>query len=247
MGNWELRSPIDIATVMPGVKQKILSISSIGMYRGTFGSAGWIHYNSIVISADGSEIFKHVNLPHVKDKWTDPPTFVEVNKSVEGKTSLGFILHQHVMVGLFSAFVGIHDNKIIMDCEYYDENPPVRVPVTVNVFDQDTGKLLKNTRVTIKSGARVVADGYTDSNGSVTFQNIDVGGYTLRVTFSGYNMLEQAIQVAAPGVEYDVYLVPIPAEPLDWWVIPAAVTGLGIGGLVLLKGRPKMPQIMVMR
>ncbi len=72
-GDWKLRSPINIPTIMPGTKQKILSITALGMYMGTWGASGWLHYNSIMVIADNIEIFKHVNLPHVKDKWTDPP------------------------------------------------------------------------------------------------------------------------------------------------------------------------------
>ncbi|GAH87618.1 unnamed protein product, partial [marine sediment metagenome] len=48
---------------MSGTKQKILSITALGMYKGTWGSTGWIHYNSIMVLADNIEIFKHVNLP----------------------------------------------------------------------------------------------------------------------------------------------------------------------------------------
>ncbi len=247
MGDWKLRTPIDIPSVMPGTKQKILSITTIGMHLGSLGSTGFINYSSPKIFADDVEIFSYAPLPHPYNKWTDPPTNIGVNKSLEDKTSLGLWLHQHSKVGLFSDYLALHDNQIVINCEYYNDVPPTYVPVTVNVLNQDTGASLKNARVTIKSGARVIADGYTDGNGIVVFDRIQIGGYTLRVIASGYYKLELAIAVATPAVEYDVNLVPIPAKPLDWWVIPAAVGGIGIGGLVLLKGRPKTPQIMVVR
>ncbi|MBA7682853.1 hypothetical protein ES703_91208 [subsurface metagenome] len=245
MGDWKLRSPIDIPSVMPGVKQKILSITTTGMHLGSLGATGFINYSAIIIFADDIEIFKYYPLPHPYKKWTDPPTNIGVNKSLEDKTGLSLWLHQHSKVGLPAEYLALHDNKIVINCEYYNEIPPVRVPVTVNVFNQKTGAALKNAQVTIKSGARIIADGYTDGNGRIVFERIETGGYTLRVIAAGYFMLEQAIQVAEPAVEYDANLVPIPEEPLDWWVIPAIVAGLGIGGLVLLKGKPAPPIIMV--
>jgi len=247
MGDWKLRTPINIPSVMPGVKQKILAITTMGMHLGSFGSAGGIDYSAIKIFADNIEIFKHEKLPHPHDVWTDPPIYIGVDKLLEDKTALGLVLHQHAVVGLFSSEVQIHDNKIVINCEYYNEIAPVYVPVTIRVSNQDTGAPLKNAQVTIKSGARIIGDGYTDNNGVKVFDRIQTGGYTLRVTASGYYMLEQSIEVAAPAVEYDALLVPVPAEPLDWWVIPAIVGGVGIGGLVLLRGRPKMPPIMVVR
>ena len=162
--------------------------------------------------------------------------------------ALDVVLRQDALSNIPSLWVSVHDAEIKIDVEYYNEDVPVMVPVTVNVFHVDTLISIKNCQATIKSGPRVIADGYTDSNGTVTFQNIEVGSYTLRVIMDGYTMLDDSIQVLEPAVEYDVYLTPIPAEPLPWWTLPAAVGGIGIVGLVLLNRKGySMPPIIVMR
>ncbi len=239
-GLWKLRSPIQILQAMPGVNHKVIGISTKGMHKGSKGIGG-VTNATIRLYGDGPEIWRSSTLSHPHNTWTD--NVFTPQKPIALFSELDVGLDQDAQANIPSTFLSMHDAQIKIDIEYYTDIPPVKVPVTINVFNQDTGEIIKEARVTIKSGPRVVADGYIDSNGTVTFQNIDVGSYTLRVIASGYNMLNQTIQVMEPAVEYDAFLVPIPAEPLAWWIIPAVVGGIGLGGLVLLKGPPKMPRM----
>ncbi len=246
-GLWKLRSPIQILQEMPGNSHKVIGASTKGMHKGSKGIGG-VTNATIRLYGDGSEIYRSSTLSHPHNIWAD--NVFTPQKSISSFSELDVGLDQDAQANIPSTFLSMHDAQIKIDIEYYSETAPVRVPVTINVFNQDTGETIKESRVTIKSGARVVADGYTDSSGSVIFQNIDVGSYTLRVIASGYTMLDESITVLAPGVEYDVFLVPIPSKPLDWWIIPVIVGGIGVGGFVLLKGTPKMPhipQIMIVR
>jgi len=223
-GRWELAVPINLPSAMPGTKRKILNASCLGWFEGTHGIGGGDE-SYLRLFADGMEIFQSQKLRY-SDSTPLPNTF-PVDKMVDTYNELVVKLTQSVWAGPPSTWVAIHNMNLKIEGEYYTETPPTTASVEIHVIDSETGKSIKNARVTLKTGSVVSADGYTDSNGYVNFSNINEGSYTLIVRADEYNMLEQSIEVEAPAVSYEVKLVKIPAEPLPWWVIPT-VAGVGV-------------------
>jgi hypothetical protein len=125
-------------------------------------------------------------------------------------------------------YVDIHANKIKLDCEYYAETPPETATVKLTVTNSQTGALVKGAYVALMSGARIVADGYTD-DGEVVFVNIDEGSYTLKVLAGGYYNFEQSIIVEPPSVWYTVKIAPIPTPPTPSWIywVVGGIAALG--------------------
>lgn len=224
-GLWKLRSPIIIQSAMPGTNHKVIGVSSRGMHNGSFGSIEYIDDSRLLLYGNGTKIWRSTALSHPHDQWGD--NSFDPQLAIDSYSELDVGCRQEVIAGLPSTWVSVHDADIKVDIEYYVDTAPERASVTINVFDQETGKAIKSARTTIKSGATIIADDYTDSQGTVTFQNITVGSYTVRVMADEYNMLENSIEVTAPAVEYDVFMVPIPTEPWPWWTIPV-VAGAGL-------------------
>jgi len=223
-GDFKQKYPIDIYAEMPGYNQKVLTVSYIGMHRGSFGTTGW-GYCNIRLFGDDAEIFKSDGMEYPHDRWTDPPVSIPVNKDISGYSKLSLRLHQHAVCRLPSSWVAIHIKQITINAIYYTTEPPPSAEVRIDVINAETGAPVSGAYVAIMSGTTVVAHGYTDG-GSITFPKIDEASYTLRIRADGYEAYEGGLEVKSPMTwPPPIALTPIPPPPWPWWWQIAAVGG----------------------
>lgn len=57
-------------------------------------------------------------------------------------------------------------------------NDPIRVSLTIQKQDADTGVVLRNAGYRLFSGGTQIAEGYTDASGNLTFSNLAIGTYS---------------------------------------------------------------------
>jgi len=190
--------------------------------------------------ADGAEIFKRSIYRSTED-WKRNPW--ELNKDISAVHNLDIDLYMDVDAGI--GWATLHNAMINLDAEYYNETPPVTADVKLTITNRKTGALVKGAYVALMSGATVIADGYTDG-GEVIFENIDEGGYIVKVQASGYHDFEQSIEVTPPSVWYVIKIVPIPTVPIPdwvWWAV-GGVAALGaitvIPSIIKRKGEEKV-------
>lgn len=95
--------------------------------------------------------------------------------------------------------------------------------VQVTVLDVQTNQLISDALVKILKDRVLIGQVYTDQNGKASFTNISQGSYTVFVQATGYEILEQAIEVAAGIVNYfEARLSPV-RFVIPWWLIPLGV------------------------
>lgn len=245
-GTWKMRLPMDMLSEMPGVNQKLTLIGAKAMFDGKKGWGGWLTAHMRLIG-DGAEIYRTPKLEIPRLRWEEDANTFNINLDIGGYAELEIRLHQHAVCRPPESYVAIHVAKMILSGLYYTDVPPERGDVTINVTNCETGAFISNALVTLKSGAVVVARKYTNG-GSVTFSNIDVGSYTIKVVKGEYEPLTDSIEVIVPAVEYDVCLMPIPVAPLPWWAIPAVAGTVVIGGVATISGmRKARPPVYVVK
>lgn len=244
-GWWRLKLPVNIPSVMPGSRQKLLTVGIKGMKKLGWGT--YFHGSSDVeVLLDGAKIFEHKGLGH--GDWAWELNNLEVMLSLEGGISLD--------VGLWQAWVAetgsieLHDAELRLDAEYYSVIPPETAEVRITVRNSKTRTLVKGARVALMSGTRVVAESFTDG-GEVNFLRVDEGSYSIKVLASGYYEFEQAVDVEPPSTWYEVRIVPVEKEPTSDWVTYAVI---GVGTIAalsivppLLKRERKEERVIVVR
>lgn len=243
-GVWVMIDPLDIATALPGVRPKVLSMECYGMQTiGLFTSVTNIN-NKVALVGDGSEIWRSNEITKANFDWAHNNPVI--NKMIDIYSKLDIQLAQtcHVSTGSYIA----HVRDLLMAFEYWVDVPPELCEVKIDVKNKETGGAVSKAYVALMSGTTVVADGYTDG-GTITFRNVDEGSYTIKIAVSGYRDFVYAIEVTPPSVWYTAYIVPIPKPPLPWWVIPLiAVGGIGTAGVVAYGVLKKpSPPVVVMR
>jgi len=237
---------LDISSIMQGTRRKLLTISidAMAQWGGTGGSSDAF----ITLVADGANIFER-SLYHGVWEWKK--NLFELNKDVEVVKKLD-VQYGAVITNPIGGWVDLHGSNIILTGEYYVTIPPPTATIKVNIVNRDTMKPVNRAYVALISGAIVVADGFTDSSGDISFNNIDKGSYTLRVTAGGYRDFEQSIDVMPPTVSYRVKVVPIPVTPLPWWLVPVVIGTVVLGGgavVYTISKKPAVPSppVIVMR
>jgi len=249
-GTWRLRVPINVKSVMPGEKQKILSLNIKGLYR-VWNAISWEAGADIILYGDNVEIFRYNGLSHGNNKWVDNP--LTVNRMIDNINNLDIALHQLARSHLTGS-VEIHDADITISCEYYTTEPPGKGDVEVIVIDAQKRTPLRNINVRIMAGTRVVRDGYTDRTGKVLFKNIDEGSYVLHIAgipptywSGGYQGLDLEITVE-PDVlnSYTAELPPLSRIPLPWYVYAGVAAG-AIGGIYLITRPKPAPPVVVVK
>jgi len=243
-GTWHLKVPIDVKSVMPGTRQKILQLTALGMREGWLGWAGWVFACEARFVRDGAES-PPFRINCNSDDWRENK-FKDLNIDLSTTRELDFRLWQDVAFGFPSTGpLAMHAANIKVDCEYYSDIPPETATVRLTVIDSKSGKLVSDAYVALMSGARVVADGYTDG-GEVIFENVEEGSYTVKVLAGGYYNFEMAVDVEPPSVWYELRIVPIPTPPIPDWVKYAVIgTGVLIGAVAVLKR--KKPEVVVVK
>ena len=249
IGLWKLRTPIDVQSVMPGTKQKILSLNTLGLYLNY--SAWWVTAQSdIILYGDGAEIYRYNSLSRGNNIWVANP--LEVNKMIDNISKLDVGLYQVVDVN--SGTLAFHDADITLSCEYYTTVPPSKGDLEVLVIDAQKRTPLRNINVRVMSGTRVIREGYTGADGKAKFTSVDEGSYILTVAgvpptywSGGYQGLDLEIEVA-PNVlnSFTAELPPLAAIPIPWY----AWAGLGVvavGGTLYYFRRPIAPAVTIIR
>jgi len=232
VGNISLVDPVKIPVVMPGTKQKLLELSIPGLLDNGVGW-GYRAASSIKLLVDEAQVL-YRNLYHASD-WAGAPNKFTLDKDVSGAQLLQFILRMDCDGGMVG-YATLHHAKLKIDGEYYNDVPPVTATVRLTITNSKTGALVKGAYVALMSGARIVADGYTDG-GEVKFENINEGSYTVKVVAGGYYEFEQSIEVEPPSVWYVIKIVPIPTVPTPTWVYWA------VGGVAALGAITVIPSI----
>jgi hypothetical protein len=219
---------------MPGENAKILSVSAKAMaIPGGWGS--WWHDVSnilLLLLGDRTELWRSGQLYIPERQWG--LNTLAVNKALSQADSFMISLYQKFILEI-GEWYG-HVAEIKLDGEYYTVEAPPTASVRITVKNKDTGGLVGKARVAIMSGAVVIADGYTDG-GEITFNNVDEGSYTLRISAGGYYSFEYSIDVVAPSVWYTASLVPIPITPLPDWV---KYVGVGLAALTAIAVVPPL-------
>lgn len=241
IGSFRLRSPIRVQEVMPGEKQKVLTVNILGMHKIGWGTIIDAQGGSIEIIGDDVELWKSPDISSEEDRWATNP--FSPNLKIESITNMDLKVDIFSIIAI--GYLERHQAELRVDCEYYSYEPPETADVDVNVVNKQTGRAVWRALVEILSGAVVVASGLTDFNGNISFANIEEGSYTLRVTASGYYEFSQSIEVIPPKVSYRVKLAPVPSI-LPWWVLPLGVIAVVGGGAYYLT-RPKKPGVVVVK
>lgn len=240
-GEWKLKVPINIQGEMPGSEHELDFVSlKAGSFDITF-PLGATRNRELRIFADDDIVFEalrdHIALP---DNRFDETIFPNIAQSIAGYNTL--------QVGLYAAgsclaggFVD-HFMDIKFSIRYVPDVPPEPSTVRIFVTNRETGNPVNRAYVALKEGTRVVADGYTGSDGWVEFQNVPGGtvgiGYDLTVTASGYYSYTDTVLVQ-PGVNsFNIELTPTPTEPPPWW------TWWLVGGVVAIGAITILPSVL---
>jgi hypothetical protein len=204
--------------------------------------SGWYGAeSSIRLVADGAIIFERP-VTHYGDRWKDNIFEPLLDISTVKNLDVQLYLAAH---GFWVGWCTLHCAEVTLSAEYYSDIPPVAADVKLTVTNSKTGALVKGAYVALMSGARIVADGYTDG-GEITFENIDEGSYTVKVLASGCYDFEQSIEVEPPSVWYEIKIVPIPVEPIPTWLwyVVGGVAALGaitvIPSIIKRKGEERI-------
>jgi len=216
---------------MPGIKQKLLEVSIESLLDNGVSWGYIIFDNSLRLIADSAEIFKrsivHSGSDWKLNKWA-------LDEDLSTVQLLDIDMHMDLDAGV--GYATLHNAKLKLSGEYYTDDPPETATVRLTVLNSKTGALVKNAYIALMSGARIVADGYTDG-GEIIFENIDEGSYTVKVLASGYYAFEQSIEVEPPMVWYEIKIVPIPTAPIPWW------TWYAVGGVMALGAITVIPKV----
>jgi len=229
-GRAYLIDPLNIPALMPGTKQKILTLAVKSMLTGFWGA--YKAEASIRLVADGAIIFERP-VYHYGDQWRNNPFEPLKDISTVKNLDVQLWLEAH---GFWVGWCTLHCAEVTLSAEYYSETPPVTATVRLTVTNSKTGALVKGAYVALMSGVRIVAEGYTDG-GEVIFENIDEGSYTVKVLAGGYHDFEQSIEVETPSVWYVIKIVPVEVAPLPTWVWYA------VGGVAALGAITVIPSI----
>lgn len=230
IGTMRLLDPLAIKSIMPGIKQKLLTLSVYSMITNFFGiyqANAWIR-----LVADSAEIFKR-DVYNTGDAWRLNEFSLDKDVSMTNVLDVQFY---EAASGFVIGYATLHCSQVKLDYEWYSDITPVTASVRLTVTNSKTGTLVKDAYVALMSGAVIIADGYTDG-GEVTFENIDEGSYTVKVLAGGYYNFEKSIEVAPPSVWYTAKIVPIPVTPIPSWLWYA------VGGVAALGAVTIIPSI----
>jgi len=237
-GFWTLKSPLKPQNLMPGTNQRLVGLTVEGLM---VKQDAWIVNigASAHVIVDGGEVWKGEIL-HSRDswrtnRWTEDQGFMV---DLSGATDLDIGVEQYA--GADTGYVALHDGKIVLDGLYDSTDPPEKVTVGLEVLNMETGDPVEEATVRLMTGNRVVASGYTDEMGMVTFQNVDEGSYSVIIRKTGYEAFEQSIDATPPEVGYTFWIAPKPTKPVPWYWY----AGAGAIGIAALLAYTKPPTIM---
>jgi hypothetical protein len=137
----------------------------------------------------------------------------------------------------------------MLTVEYVPSTPPTPATVHIYVYNRQTSKPVGSALVQLLSGDKIIAQGYTGSDGWVTFNNVPSGeegvSYTLDVLKSGFVEYKESVDIVPGENSIKVALTPSPTPPIPWeWIIAGAAVVV-IGGVAIAATRRKGPEVVV--
>jgi hypothetical protein len=239
-GTWKMLSPIDIPSEMPGRDRELLTISAAAMDTDV---GGWCEAHSeLYIYVDGARRWYSGEMPFKQNEWNNKTWSLNMKLGDAKKLELRIwqSAAAYIYGGVRRHVAGHDGNPILLTGRYFTDKPPEMADVIVRVLDRYTTSPVRRAYVALKVGDVVKADGYTGSDGRVTFKNIEEGSYALYVQKEGYHDVTTGIDVKPPRVEKTVYLTPLPTKPFPWeWVAVGGLVIVGGGTLMALARRRK--------
>jgi len=240
-GEWKLKVPINILAEMPGTEHELDFVSlKAGSFDITF-PLGATRYRELRVFADSDIVFEalthHIALP---DNQFEETVFPNIAEPIAGYNTLQVALYASGMC-LSGGFVD-HFKEIKFNIRYVPDVEPEPATVRIYVSNRQTGTPVNRAYVALKDGTRVVADGYTGSDGWIEFLGVPGGvvgiGYDLTVTASGYYSYSDSIFVE-PGVNsFTFKLAPTPEQPIPWW------TWWLVGGVAVIGAITILPSVL---
>ncbi len=252
-GVYRLKTPISIKNEMPGTNHTLTYAQIEAMINTDWGT--WIIDNERVfaIYADGNRMFRAEGeeIAQKENAWQTNNYPMKVDISQYSQLDVGLFSRLWCLTGAFRT----HLRNVTFTVEYVPEVPPKPATIHVHVYDSQTSRPVKGAYVQILSGNKVIAPGYTGSDGWVTFYNIPGGeegvSYTLSVLKSGYEKYLDEITVAPGEWSFAVPLVPIPTPPLPDWVKWAAIGSAVVvaGGIAMaaVSRKPAKPEVYIVK
>ncbi|MEM4977283.1 MAG: carboxypeptidase-like regulatory domain-containing protein [Desulfurococcaceae archaeon] len=190
------------------------------------------HYLRIFI--DGTKVVdRKIYIPGW-DKYFDAEESIgqDVSPDASVKVEVEFTDAYDPVPGCHRAFVGVM--KIIGN--YMSETPPSTGGAVVRVNNAETGAPVEGALCYLLKDRAIVASKKTDSTGTAEFRDVVEGGYTLRVSKSGFYDVEYPLTIQ-PGqtLLVTVSLAPVPLPwYVEWlyrnwpWLVGGAVAVAGI-------------------
>ena len=253
-GIWRLKSPINIRTEMPGTGHMLTYVELKSMYRLGWGT--WVLQNGrrLSIYGDETEVWRVEGAKIVQRKDGFPPDAENPNKySIKVDVSPYSKLDVELWASneVFTGYLETHYANVLLTVEYVPETPPEPATVKVYVYNRQTGSAIIGAYVALLSGNKIVASGYTGSDGWVTLHNIPAGvegvSYTLLVTAGGFHEYKDSVDVVPGENMFRVALAPVPAPPIPWEWVVGGIAAVVIGGVVIATMRRRAPPVVVVK
>lgn len=227
-GWWDLNTPINIPTQMPGTGQKLTGFHYECMHQYGFGCGPSDVGTSVILIKNGGTFYdQRVNCP--KDAWF----LGDVNLTEDLTTNLQLNVSLFQITGAITclSWAKVHFRNFYLTGVYYSEIPPPTATVEIDVTDLDTGMGISEAEVRLLSEVYNYGPAYTDG-GMATLTNVNYGTYTLKISKSQYKTLSTPISVNTPLVHpsapYALEFIGGDGLPWWWWIIP-----VGVGGVIL--------------
>jgi hypothetical protein len=223
-GEWRLKNPIDASKIGQDVVLEEVYVDALATYD--WGCRVWWDYRELAVYAGGTCIWKveGERITHGDRQWV-------TNKYVVGKPVSGLIdVKLWNSIRAWTAAFCHHYRNVTLVFSYTPSTPPQPATLAVRVEDARTGSPLAGARAALLSGATVVAEGFTGSDGLATLKlDVDPEGeqFTLDVSKPGYKRASTPVTVKPGASQILVRLEPAPlleqAEPY----LPYVAAGLG--------------------
>ena len=187
-GEARLKVKIDLSE-LKGRNKKIRLVSC----KGKVVKSWWtgIYKGGIEIYGDGSIIFSseisYGDNAFQLNEWKD------LDIDIDGYSELDVKIYHWAKT--YTGAIEMHTARVKLVIDYETEEPPSSYSVTVRVIDMDTDNPISDCLVRLKQGDSVKYSDKTDKDGTVTFDRVYEGGYTILAIHPSYYDAESPINV----------------------------------------------------
>lgn len=251
-GKWRLRTPLNLATLMPGTNRQLTSVSVRGASVVSWGTIVAAAETNIVLLRDNQSFFRADRLVHTILEGGHSGGFENDFKTANGTlpqvildaySQLDIVIEQ--LVGTYIGYAAHHDYDVSIGYAYFSSVPPALGDVEVTVTNLTTGAALPNLTVRLLAGAKVIKQATTNSLGVASMLGVPTGQYTLRVYGKpasifqeGYEDQTMQVTIASGTVNaFNVPLTSLPRLSIPWYMW-AAGAGIAVIGVLAIKQVP---------